>query len=434
VYIWEPFNNHLLQSDLIAQNVEAATNYYEGIMKTLEKNLKFFPTEIINDRKTNKLIYAHNAGILGGHNIEFFKVYAKKAFDFINKNIECFPKIVVQNFNIFFEQYLFSCLAKNCNINVNVLFSNVIGDNEYIGFGDFIEVPHKKKYLHLLGTYKRNHIVCEQLGNRLRNDYPEYYYRIISLFKHNRKPLKRDYYHFINNTTESHLVSRNETLKALYRDDKLSFFIANNKPVNGFIKVRSQIVKKFIKQKIISKNKIIESYKEHLSDLDSFESQLQNLVRQKFLNYSMEYLYARDLEHLQYFQILFDDKMFGYDKKIKIDIPVEIIESKFDWSEIDNELSGDIKIYKQLNALPSKTFTAVIPECNDIGYSLINIDSLDLMLLQLFHKPVSINEVLREAKAAFDPAELETYQSEFELLIIGRIKTALQVKMIKLIN
>lgn len=57
------------------------------------------------------------------------------------------------------------------------------------------------EYLHLLGSYKRNDFVCKQMANRLRQDYPEYYYRIIELFKKNKVPLIKDYYD-LENTSE----------------------------------------------------------------------------------------------------------------------------------------------------------------------------------------------------------------------------------------
>ena len=88
---------------------------------------------------------------------------------------------------------------------------------------------------------------------------------------------------------------------------------------------------------------------------------------------------------------------------------------------------------QQLDSLPSNYSIAVIPECDYIGYSLMNIDELDLMLLQVLQEPITINEVLNEAKSAFDPVELEDCSDEFETLIFGRIKIALQQKTIKLV-
>jgi len=101
VFIWKAFDQNLLSGDLIAQNKEAATDYYEKIMLALETSLSYFPQEIIDDRNSNKLIYAFNAGILGGNDIPFFKEYTSKAFEFVERNAETLGKINLANFNIF---------------------------------------------------------------------------------------------------------------------------------------------------------------------------------------------------------------------------------------------------------------------------------------------------------------------------------------------
>lgn len=214
VFIWKPFDDALLKGKLIAQNLEIATDHYEGIMRSLEENANFLPCEIIAERKTNNPILAYNAGIFGGSDIAFFQEYTKKAKEFIDKNVVNFSKLNVNAFNIFFEQYLFYCLAKQKHQKVNVLINDVIPDNEYLGFGDFAEIPHQKQYLHLIGTYKRNQSVCQQMADRLRLDHPEYYYRIIALFKDKQLTLKRDYYYFMDRCTEQELVMRSLKLKS----------------------------------------------------------------------------------------------------------------------------------------------------------------------------------------------------------------------------
>ena len=82
---------------------------------------------------------------------------------------------------------------------------------------------------------------------------------------------------------------------------------------------------------------------------------------------------------------------------------------------------------------PTVIYTAVVPEPGICGYSLINIDRLDSLLLNILKAPKTIADVLHDAKCAFDPIEVHECNAEFELLIIGRIKTALKFKLIKAI-
>lgn len=46
---------------------------------------------------------------------------------------------------------------------MNLLIKEDIGDNEYIGFGEFDEIPHKRTFLHLLGVYKQSNFYCAKM-------------------------------------------------------------------------------------------------------------------------------------------------------------------------------------------------------------------------------------------------------------------------------
>jgi len=426
VFIWEPFDETLLNGNLIAQNMEFATSFYENTMLSLETHLTYMPNEITLERNENNTIYAYNAGILGGSDIDFFRLYTQKAKEFIDKNTCDLDKINIGSFNIFFEQYLFYCLAKHHNKQVKLLLSDLIPDNEYIGFGDFNEIPHNKKYLHLIGTYKRHKSVCEQMANRLRLDYPEYYYRIIALFKTNHIPLKKDYYYFIENPTENSLLTRYRVLKN------------TNKAFEEFKKNETQQSKRTVESKIQWVENIFtiirdssfchkeNKYAELLADYQLFENKLFTIIKTKFVTVSNEYLYSRDVKHTEYFQHTFNDKRTILQKKIVKDELTEIIESRFDWTDLNAET-----IKSQLEQSASNFYAVVIPECDYIGYSLSNLDELDLMLLEILKSPLSINEVLNEARSAFDPSELESFSKEFEMIILGRIKIAIQNKIVK---
>ena len=263
-------------------------------------------------------VHAFNAGIMGGSDTEFFKSYSAKAFEFVDKNVTHLPKINVSNFNIFFEQYLFYCLAKKEGKKVEVLIPEIIFDNRYRGFGDFVEVPHNKKYLHLIGDYKRNKAVCEQLANRLREDYPEYYYRIIALFKRDRIPLFRDYFWMESDLTEQKLISRNAFLKKSFTEDTLPISeVAGNRVVKNkeLVCFRTPIVKSSITDYKIS---ALEADAQ-IKDLQQFEEGLWAIVENKFSTISREYLYARDISSTQYGEYVFGKPELIFQKAIVAD-------------------------------------------------------------------------------------------------------------------
>jgi len=161
VFLFKPFNSRLLEGNLIAQNIEVATeNHYTVTQKEIMRHFTFFPPCVKKEFESGIHVQACNAGILGGNDLSFFQEYAYTAFEYINKNADVLKKINVNNFNVFFEQHLFYALSKEKGIPVSVLFEGVIPDRGYKYMGNFHEVPFNRSYLHLLGHFKRDEFTC----------------------------------------------------------------------------------------------------------------------------------------------------------------------------------------------------------------------------------------------------------------------------------
>lgn len=432
VFIWKSLDE--LSGDLIAQNLELGTSRYEKSFNDLESQLIYSSTAIKEEKKKGKKIYAYNAGILGGSDLGFFDNYTTIAKELVARNNEVLSKISIPAFNVYFEQYLFYCLVAKEDKKVNVLLDEVIPDDKYIGLGEFLEVPHNKQYLHLIGPqYKRNPRVCQQLANRLRQDYPDYYYRIIALFKNKKVPLKKDNYHFIENPTEKSLIDRYFDL----RENHLSLSLALpeeyivEKPTIPPYKIR--VVENLLAT--IKKNNLQNApdhdYSKIIEAAKSLEQQITDIVNTKFSDYPSTFLYKRDLFHMQYFEMLFGDKNSGYHKPIISDGIIEILESPFDLSAFDDENIDLEKASAILNEVPSNVYIGVVPECDRKGYTLIKIDELNMLLLEIMKNQMNIKDVLITVKPAFDSDDLNDSLPEFEHLITGRIKSMLQSKLIK---
>ena len=110
VFLFKQFTDLLIQSELIAQNIENATNYYFTTQKELVENFSYFPKCVKEDFDSQIPIRAVNAGILGGNNISFINEYSHAAFEYINRNKAHLSSINVDRFNVFFEQHLFYSL------------------------------------------------------------------------------------------------------------------------------------------------------------------------------------------------------------------------------------------------------------------------------------------------------------------------------------
>jgi len=179
VFVWESLTDKYKDSNLVTQNLEVTTDYYREMWKDILPNLIYLPQEMY-DYNNNKSNLACNMGIVGGTNLGFFDKFTKKSIAFVEENKENWSKINGFNFNVFFEQVLFKELATISNQKIDFRFAEISIDNDYKGFGDFDKIPNKK-YLHLLGVYKRNPIVCKAMEVYAMKHYPEHYSKLAQL-------------------------------------------------------------------------------------------------------------------------------------------------------------------------------------------------------------------------------------------------------------
>lgn len=198
VFIFEPFSEELLKAELIAQNPEKTTKYYSEMWNNIHNNLLYMPEEIL-DYHRGKHQSAYNMGIFGGNDINFFKRYTQIASDFVYTNKNVWDKINLFNFNVFFEQVLFCECAYKENKQVEVLIHDEIGDNDYIGFGDFDNVPETRTYLHLLGVFKTDSITCSKMFQYCWYNHPEWINKLLDI----TSPNHQEYTKFRYSKTEN---------------------------------------------------------------------------------------------------------------------------------------------------------------------------------------------------------------------------------------
>ncbi len=87
-------------------------------------------------------------------------------------------------YNTYFEQFLFYCLVLEANKKITCLLSEETkGEMNKTGYADIFQVPHENKFIHYIGTAKRNLSLAIQMSQRLYYEYPDYYFRIKNLIK-----------------------------------------------------------------------------------------------------------------------------------------------------------------------------------------------------------------------------------------------------------
>ncbi len=429
VFIWKKFSKKLMQGGLIAQNLESATDYYEKIMIELENELSYFPNEILQDRKASNSIYAYNAGILGGINVDFYKSYTSKSLEFVDKNLADLANINITNFNIFFEQYLFYCLAKEKK--VECYFNEVIEDNGYKGLGNFEDVPFEKTFLHLLGVYKRDFFTCKKMSQKLLSEFPQTYINVLNLFN---KKIAFIYSSSIYGIKDDCLNKKQKSLN-LQKNilKKFNDYFEQKLLRDQYPKIKETLIKFFNYdskkiQSIFNSKKSLESQINFINDKEllyifKYERKVNNYL--KSLNeVDLKELTTRDIELEFKFKKFFSEKNNDVKEQFKIKkeknstiiiSPLLISDnfSLFDEDEISTDLSR-----------------MLIPEIEAPYYSEIILDELDEILVTELAETKTIKELFKSLENYFDEDDLKNSKMEFNKLIYGKLKRLIYQKTI----
>lgn len=436
VFVFNKFSNSLLKSDLIAQNLEQATDYYISTQKELVEHFTYLPHSVKAAFDSPMPIQAVNAGILGGNNIGFIKFYANEAFNYINRNSKGLSKINVDRFNVFFEQHLFYALSIEKGIPVSFFFSDTINDNQYKYLGEFNEVPCLKNYLHLLGHYKKDEYTCLQMASKLRDLYPEYYYKIVSLCKKESIPQSISFY-------------KNEKFNDLadyLQFNKLAIETYNNFATpsdsknlfkNIFLVERENFdISKLLKTAIYYQEnvEIVIEKQEIVDDFEKFTSNLKKYLS-KCSCISSYYLYGRDIESIKWYCELFCNENEIRNKRISKCDEIEIIESEFDWAGLFNKSNRvGVKYYDELELSKGAFFNLVVLEVTRNNFSLFDIENFEKIILEILITPITINELLINMQAFADDDILDGHLDLFDNYIITLIKQLVIKKAIKPFN
>lgn len=184
IFIWSKFPENIESANLCCQNIEELTSDYKLALDIIRLNFSKIPSLLNEAVSPNvrriKEIKSINAGIIGGHNIPFFKNYSDIVFSLYNDYnkdlLNSAEKIGL--FNIVLEQLVFGLLANNGNERIEYLMSDCSFDEMINKLADIHTAPIKSKYVHCLGELKRRIDIASQIELRLKYEYPDYYERI----------------------------------------------------------------------------------------------------------------------------------------------------------------------------------------------------------------------------------------------------------------
>jgi hypothetical protein len=181
IFIWRKFDDRINNAGLAAQNREIGSEYsqtFDDICKTFD----YIP-EYLKELEGLQYVACSNAGIIGGGDIPFFKLYTGEVFRFIDENRDSIRKHIkylnTAFVNVCYEQVIYNLLAEKNNKEISYLFPDHLDAPKDVGF--FHCADANSAFVHCLGTFKKNRLVYRMLEIKLKTLYPEYYRRIVDL-------------------------------------------------------------------------------------------------------------------------------------------------------------------------------------------------------------------------------------------------------------
>ena len=186
-FLPQPLQAQLVDAPLVAYTSEFSAAKQENIyIPNVANFLNTFPalSPRVRSYCENSPKVAYNAGVMGGHNISIFSdlwdlclEVVKDNFDIINRN-DC------HYYNVIVEQFLFTCLAREKNIDVACVEKeeHVMKLARYTNMKFF---PLTSS-VHVMAEGKRALVNCVYIEEILRVEFPEHYHHINRLLARNQ--------------------------------------------------------------------------------------------------------------------------------------------------------------------------------------------------------------------------------------------------------
>lgn len=396
VFLFGKFPERITTCSVVAQNVEEFTDYYYSFMKPINRQFTYQPECLVEDFRKMENLHALNAGILGGCDIDFFQKYCAEAFKYVEANLPNLSKMDANRFNVFFEQHLCYKMAEEEKLKVEYLLPQTYHDNSYLGLDMFHEIlSGNAKYFHLLGNYKADEFTCQQMAKTLHALYPQYYYRIISLFPELAKEYAGIQY---ESKCETYFLENKYILKDSIEESKSFVWTADN---------------------VCS---------ETLQDFSEFSQNINNFLKESAI-FSKSYLNGRDSQSFYWYnQIIEKHQQFVVSPVIRI------IKSSYDWAKLyrGNKTSG-IEYYNSTNEVSEKGeyYSVIISELSPEGFSLFDIDEFEAEILNECKSPISIESLAERTLNKVDSDVRENYSDKVKALIFESLKRLVLMKAIQ---
>jgi hypothetical protein len=437
VIFWQKPDAALLESNIISQNLEVDLFFYKDTLEEINKQFSYIPAFFLKENYEGKRIYASNAGIIGGKDLDFFKTYCKQAFEFIDKNIN-HPALQDQpNLNFIFEQFLLHALAQSIPAKINYFIEEIVDQPIYKNFVRYEDIPFIKM-THPVGGFKRSKRLCEHLAKSLRKDYPEYYYHIIKLIRTETTTLKSKIYYtpalsIPNLPTLNAAATHPQSGPVMFYERTLKAIALVNERHATLEKIDSTNLQlptygDYLQDKL--KNVIV---KNQLLDLYRLEDEKRRLSGELFnQSASITDLYTQDRENYakirECFQLPFN---LLRSRKIKLAAHVKLLELGWEW-KYHNTVEIDELLAKCFKEEAAEVAVALIPNVLFTTYNEYYLDTLDSVVTETAATIIKIEQLMETIKEYFDPSEIDAHPEAFKQLITDLLKRLLYAGILNL--
>lgn len=404
VFLWERLTDSFLQAQIAIQNIEIDFNgYYSGIAEQISAAKFWIPNCIIKQQEIEKQLFAYNCGIIGGVDIPFFSTYTQTAFEFLDVNVKKIAQLETPDrLNVLFEQYLLYCLIKEKGVQPQSYYEQPVGPMNYKNhfFVNFLDVPYKTKFIHTLGTYKQNFDTCLMLAKRLRQDYPQYYYRILE--QCNKAGIKTIIKDKLN-------ISVQSTGFMFYRT-KLNLIALDTITLENDINERDL-------PRIIETVEPINK-KEELRKLYQYEKQIALCAFQNI----NEDLSIQQAVQNKLLEIAFSSEEMLLNSEFSANPNIEYIPVNTDYTKN--------WYLKNVPTSNKKYRIGLSPEALIGTLKEVFCDELDIRLLEILSFPKNIEEIKTALIESFDADEIAQNAEGFDFIVQSRLKYAIHNNLI----
>lgn len=427
VILWKHPGDDFLASPLFAQNLDKNLTLYAQTLNQINQHFTYLPEPFTKHCYEGKDIYASNAGLIGGNDFNFFKGYAKQAFDFITNNAKYLDRLSTGDLNFIFEQYLFYELATAQGTPISyykpMMDQHVF--NEYIRFEDYPYID----MVHPVGNFKKYQHVCDHLSRILRKDYPEYYYRIIEAVRNENKTMRSAIYYSpqlkidaLTETTVSQkfslpayqrtlaaidllnnsgIATRRITLDDLGDKDKMNNLIADKAKKDCLLDIYRLETKMVAIAKKLYQKRVTSLYNENMANY-ALTQQCFSLQEAELLN--IEFITSKDIRSITLGWIW------------EYDFPEEI----------------PTVVGENLDRAKSRYVALLVPQVMQLTIRDAYPDELEILIISMAAQPVSFANALTTLAQYFPIEEIEHNYNSFKRLIFDTIKRLLYFEIVKI--